>query len=59
MHLARHSPTEGGDSEVSGDGSRGGMARSLSTSASDGRDMVLKTINYGSSNVIITLSNLK
>nr|GFA83793.1 hypothetical protein [Tanacetum cinerariifolium] len=37
MHLARRSPTEGGDSEVSGDGGRVGMARSLLTSASGGR----------------------
>ncbi|GKC10337.1 hypothetical protein Tco_1007119 [Tanacetum coccineum] len=39
MHLARRSPAEGGDSEVSCDGGGVGMARSLSTSASGGRDM--------------------
>nr|GFB63769.1 hypothetical protein [Tanacetum cinerariifolium] len=39
MHPARRSPTEGGDSEVSVDGDGVGMARSLSTSASGGRDM--------------------
>nr|GEY28506.1 hypothetical protein [Tanacetum cinerariifolium] len=39
MHLAKRSPAEGGDSEVSGDGDGVGMARSLSTSASGGRDM--------------------
>nr|GEW72024.1 hypothetical protein [Tanacetum cinerariifolium] len=39
VHLARHSPAEGGDSEVSGDGDRVGMARSLSTSVSGGKDM--------------------
>ncbi|GJW18084.1 hypothetical protein Tco_0025520 [Tanacetum coccineum] len=32
VHLARRSPTEGGDSEVSGDGSGVGMARSLELS---------------------------
>nr|GEV23516.1 hypothetical protein [Tanacetum cinerariifolium] len=39
MHLVRHSPAEGGNSEVSGDGDGVGMARSLSTSAFGGRDM--------------------
>ncbi|GJT05827.1 hypothetical protein Tco_0840289 [Tanacetum coccineum] len=39
MDLARRSPVEGGDSEISGDGGGVGMARSLSTSASGGRDM--------------------
>nr|GFD30594.1 hypothetical protein [Tanacetum cinerariifolium] len=39
VHLARRSPAEGGDSEISGDGGGVGMARSLSTSASGGRDM--------------------
>ncbi|GKG55165.1 hypothetical protein Tco_0563152, partial [Tanacetum coccineum] len=29
MHLARLSPVEGGDSEISGDGGGVGMARSL------------------------------
>nr|GEZ92591.1 hypothetical protein [Tanacetum cinerariifolium] len=37
VHLARRSPAEGGNSEVSGDGGRVGTARSLSTSASSGR----------------------
>ncbi|GJQ92685.1 hypothetical protein Tco_0003824 [Tanacetum coccineum] len=39
VHLARRSPTEGGDSEIGGDGDGVVMARSLSTSASGGRDM--------------------
>ncbi|GJW56027.1 hypothetical protein Tco_0102758 [Tanacetum coccineum] len=39
VHLARRSPAEGGDSEVSGDGGGVGMARSLLTSASGGRDI--------------------
>nr|GFA67262.1 hypothetical protein [Tanacetum cinerariifolium] len=39
VHLARRSPVEGGDSEASGDGDGVGMARSLSTSASGGKDM--------------------
>ncbi|GKB72979.1 hypothetical protein Tco_0934391 [Tanacetum coccineum] len=39
VHLARRSLTEGGDSEVSGDGGRVGMARSLSISASGGKDI--------------------
>ncbi|GKE71505.1 hypothetical protein Tco_1529577, partial [Tanacetum coccineum] len=39
MLLTRHSPTEGGDSEIGGDGDGVVMARSLSTSASSGRDM--------------------
>ncbi|GKC50137.1 hypothetical protein Tco_1072882, partial [Tanacetum coccineum] len=39
MHLARRSPGEGGDSEICGDGDGVVMARSLSTSASSGRDM--------------------
>ncbi|GKG35051.1 hypothetical protein Tco_0440205, partial [Tanacetum coccineum] len=39
MHLARRSPTEGGDSEIGGDGDGVVMVRSLSTSASGGRDM--------------------
>nr|GEY55107.1 hypothetical protein [Tanacetum cinerariifolium] len=39
VHLARRSLAKGGDSEVSGDGDGVGMARSLSTSASSGRDM--------------------
>ncbi|GKC73198.1 hypothetical protein Tco_1119081, partial [Tanacetum coccineum] len=39
VHLARRSPAEGGDSEISGDGGGVGMARSLSTSASGGTDM--------------------
>ncbi|GJY13709.1 hypothetical protein Tco_0383018 [Tanacetum coccineum] len=39
MHLARRSPAEGGDSEIGGDGGGVGMARSLSTSTSGGRDM--------------------
>ncbi|GKD90449.1 hypothetical protein Tco_1365956 [Tanacetum coccineum] len=39
VHLARRSPAEGGDSEVGGDGDGVVMARSLSTSASGGRDM--------------------
>ncbi|GKG13492.1 hypothetical protein Tco_0350452, partial [Tanacetum coccineum] len=39
MHLARCSPSEGGDSEIGGDGDGVVLARSLSTSASGGRDM--------------------
>nr|GEV44626.1 hypothetical protein [Tanacetum cinerariifolium] len=39
VHLARRSPAEGGDSEVSGDGDGVGMARSLTTFVSGGRDM--------------------
>ncbi|GKG08712.1 hypothetical protein Tco_0334544 [Tanacetum coccineum] len=39
MHLARRSPAEGGDSEMGGDGDGVVMARSLSTSASGGRDI--------------------
>ncbi|GKB86056.1 hypothetical protein Tco_0958328, partial [Tanacetum coccineum] len=39
MLLTRRSPTEGGDSEIGGDGDGVVMARSLSTSAYDGRDM--------------------
>ncbi|GJT93881.1 hypothetical protein Tco_1082726 [Tanacetum coccineum] len=39
VHLARRSPAEGGDSEIGGDGDGVVMARSLSTSASNGRDM--------------------
>nr|GEW59175.1 hypothetical protein [Tanacetum cinerariifolium] len=39
VHLVRRSPAEGGDNEVSGDGDRVGMARSLSTSASGRNDM--------------------
>ncbi|GKF13259.1 hypothetical protein Tco_0054721, partial [Tanacetum coccineum] len=39
MNLARHSLAESGDSEVGGDGDGVVMARSLSTSASGGRDM--------------------
>nr|GEX43676.1 hypothetical protein [Tanacetum cinerariifolium] len=39
VHLARRSFVEGGDSEVIGDGGGVGMARSLSTSTSGGRDM--------------------
>nr|GEV53854.1 hypothetical protein [Tanacetum cinerariifolium] len=39
MHLARHSFAEGGDSKVSGDGGGVGIARSLSTSVSGGRDI--------------------
>ncbi|GKD04541.1 hypothetical protein Tco_1179515, partial [Tanacetum coccineum] len=39
MHLARYSPAKGGDSEIGGDSDGVGMARSLSTSASGGRDM--------------------
>ncbi|GKB14302.1 hypothetical protein Tco_0848225, partial [Tanacetum coccineum] len=39
IHLASHSPVEGGDSEIGGDGGGVGMARSLSTSASGGRDI--------------------
>nr|GFA01333.1 hypothetical protein [Tanacetum cinerariifolium] len=39
VHLARRSPTKGGDSESNGDGDGVGMARSLSTSASGGKDM--------------------
>nr|GFA66991.1 hypothetical protein [Tanacetum cinerariifolium] len=39
VHLARRSPTEGGDSKVSGDCDGVGMAKSLSTSASSGKDM--------------------
>nr|GEX83228.1 hypothetical protein [Tanacetum cinerariifolium] len=39
VHLARRSLAEGGDSEISGDGDGVGMARSLSTSASGGKDM--------------------
>nr|GFA89670.1 hypothetical protein [Tanacetum cinerariifolium] len=39
VHLARRSPAEGADNEVSGDGNGVGMARSLSTSASGGKDM--------------------
>ncbi|GJX41076.1 hypothetical protein Tco_0256066, partial [Tanacetum coccineum] len=38
-HLARRSPIEGGDSEICGDGDGVVMARSLSTSASGGRDI--------------------
>ncbi|GJZ97059.1 hypothetical protein Tco_0669393 [Tanacetum coccineum] len=38
-HLARSSPGEGGDSEIGGDGDGVVMVRSLSTSASGGRDM--------------------
>ncbi|GKF84840.1 hypothetical protein Tco_0249738, partial [Tanacetum coccineum] len=39
IHLARRSPTEGGDSEIGGDGDGVVMARSLSTSTSGARDM--------------------
>ncbi|GJV98345.1 hypothetical protein Tco_1553597 [Tanacetum coccineum] len=39
VHLARRSPAEGGDSEIGGDGDGVVMVRSLSTSASGGRDM--------------------
>ncbi|GKF40297.1 hypothetical protein Tco_0120358 [Tanacetum coccineum] len=39
MLLTRRSPTEGGDSEIGGDGDGVVMARSLSTSTSGGRDM--------------------
>ncbi|GKB57525.1 hypothetical protein Tco_0913711 [Tanacetum coccineum] len=39
MHLVRPSPVEGHDSEIGGDGDGVVMARSLSTSASGGRDM--------------------
>nr|GEY98866.1 hypothetical protein [Tanacetum cinerariifolium] len=39
VHLSRRSPAEGGDSEVSGDGDGVGMARSLSTSSSDGMEI--------------------
>ncbi|GKG27671.1 hypothetical protein Tco_0405998, partial [Tanacetum coccineum] len=39
VHLARRSLAEGGDSEIGGDGDGVVMARSLSTSASGGRDM--------------------
>nr|GFD37218.1 hypothetical protein [Tanacetum cinerariifolium] len=39
VHLAKRSPTEGGDSEASGYGDGVGMARSLSTSASGEKDM--------------------
>ncbi|GKD95365.1 hypothetical protein Tco_1375202, partial [Tanacetum coccineum] len=39
MHLVRRSPAEGGDSEIGGDGDGVVMERSLSTSASGGRDM--------------------
>ncbi|GKC03703.1 hypothetical protein Tco_0995313 [Tanacetum coccineum] len=39
VHLARCSPIEGGDSKISGDGGGVGIARSLLTSASGGRDM--------------------
>ncbi|GKG40354.1 hypothetical protein Tco_0467131, partial [Tanacetum coccineum] len=39
MHLARRSPVEGGDSEIGGDGDGVVIVRSLSTSASGGRDM--------------------
>ncbi|GKG15380.1 hypothetical protein Tco_0357703, partial [Tanacetum coccineum] len=39
VHLARRSPAKGGDSEIGDDGDGVVMARSLSTSASGGRDM--------------------
>ncbi|GJV56540.1 hypothetical protein Tco_1457545 [Tanacetum coccineum] len=39
VHLTRRSPAEGGDSEIGGDGDGVVMAKSLSTSASSGRDM--------------------
>nr|GFA62410.1 hypothetical protein [Tanacetum cinerariifolium] len=39
VHLAKRSPTEGGDSEASGNGGRVGIAGSLSTSASSRKDM--------------------
>ncbi|GJU28097.1 putative reverse transcriptase domain-containing protein [Tanacetum coccineum] len=39
MHLARRSLAEGGDSEMGGDGDGVVMARSISISASGGRDM--------------------
>ncbi|GKG12106.1 hypothetical protein Tco_0346343, partial [Tanacetum coccineum] len=39
VHLARGSPAEGSDSKIGGDGNGVVMARSLSTSASGGRDM--------------------
>ncbi|GKG49036.1 hypothetical protein Tco_0513183, partial [Tanacetum coccineum] len=39
VHLARRSPADGGDSEIGGDGDGVVIARSLSTSASGGRDM--------------------
>ncbi|GKA51831.1 hypothetical protein Tco_0745027 [Tanacetum coccineum] len=39
VHLARRSPTEGGDSEIGGDGDGVVMARSLLTSVPSGRDM--------------------
>nr|GEY46139.1 hypothetical protein [Tanacetum cinerariifolium] len=50
MHLARRSSAKGGDSEASGDGDGVGMARSLLTSASGGKDMAA-----GSRTVILTL----
>ncbi|GKF52703.1 hypothetical protein Tco_0159613, partial [Tanacetum coccineum] len=39
VHLTRRSLAEGGDSEIGGDGDGVVMVRSLSTSASGGRDM--------------------
>ncbi|GJS51177.1 hypothetical protein Tco_0624539 [Tanacetum coccineum] len=39
VHIARRTPAEGGDSKTGGDGDGVVMARSLSTSASGGRDM--------------------
>ncbi|GJT34697.1 hypothetical protein Tco_0925116 [Tanacetum coccineum] len=39
MHLARHSPTKGGDNEIGGVGDGVVIARSLSTSVFGGRDM--------------------
>ncbi|GJR00599.1 hypothetical protein Tco_0523583 [Tanacetum coccineum] len=38
VSLARRSPADGGDNEVSGESGGVGNARSLSTSAVDGRD---------------------
>ncbi|GKC50295.1 hypothetical protein Tco_1073040 [Tanacetum coccineum] len=39
VYLARRSPVEGGDSEISGDGGGVGMTRSLSTSSYGGKGM--------------------
>ncbi|GKF29102.1 hypothetical protein Tco_0095444, partial [Tanacetum coccineum] len=39
VHLARRSPAKGGDSDIGGDGDGVVIVRSLSTSASGGRDM--------------------
>ncbi|GKG39748.1 hypothetical protein Tco_0463893 [Tanacetum coccineum] len=51
VHLARRSPAEGGDNEIGGDGDGVVMVRSLSTSASGGRDMECNTPKLGRSGI--------